>query len=117
MTPIPRTMLGALLACGALILAGAAQAQASGDQNIPAATAQKQAAEISRGDPARWHQEDTTPAARLRTIRKEIAAGLQENLGACRALPAPERKACVRDARATFQLEMAGARARAATGS
>ncbi|MES2319430.1 MAG: hypothetical protein V4631_18270 [Pseudomonadota bacterium] len=110
-------LLRALLACSALAMAGAVHAQAAGDQNVPAATAQKQAAEISRGDPPRWHQEDSTPAARLRTIRKEIAAGLQENLGACRALPAAERSACVREARATYQLEMAGARARAASGS
>jgi hypothetical protein len=55
-------------------------------------------------------------AARLRTIRKETAAGLQENLGACKSAPAAERSACVKEARAIYQLEMAGAKARAASG-
>ncbi len=98
------------------LVAASAQAQVSTDANVPPATARQQAAEIARGDPARWHQEDATMAARLRTIRKEIAAGLQENLGGCKSLPAAERSACVKDARATYQLEMAGAKSRAAAG-
>ncbi len=107
----------ALLACGALVLAGLAQGQVSTDANVPPATARQQAAEIARGDPARWHQEDTSVAARLRTIRKETAAALQENLGACKSEPASERAACIKEARSTYQLEMAGARARAASGN
>ncbi len=111
-------LMRSALACAALLAGLSAQAQTpvSSDQNVPPATANKQAAEISRGDPARWHQEDRSLAERLRTIRKETAAGLQENLGNCRALPAAERKACVREARATYATEMAGARARAASG-
>ncbi len=109
------------VACGtfAVILTAQAQtpAQVSSDANVPPATARQQAAEIARGDPARWHQEDVTMAARLRTIRKEVAAGLQENLGNCRSLPAAERTACVKEARDTYQLEMAGAKARAASGN
>ncbi len=118
MHPLLSPFARALPGCAALLLAVAAQAQTpvSSDQNVPAATARQQAAEISRGDPPRWHQQDGTLAARLRTIRKETAAGLQENLGACRALPAPERGACVREARTTYQQEMASARARAASG-
>lgn len=111
------TCLRAVVACGALLLAFAAQAQVSSDRNVPAATANQQAGEIARGDPARWHQEDRSVAERLRTIRKETAAGLQENLGNCRTLPAAERGACVREARATYAQEMAGARARAAAGN
>lgn len=105
-------------ACAALLAALSAQAQTpvSSDRNVPPATASKQAAEISRGDPARWYQEDRSVAERLRTIRKETAAALQENLGNCRVLPAAERSACVREARATYTQEMAGARARAASG-
>lgn len=80
---------------------------ASGDQNTPAPVARQQQAEISRGDPARWHQEDATMQARMRTLRKEIAAGLQENLGACRSQPAAERSACMREARSIYQQEMA----------
>ena len=93
------------------------QTQVSSDRNVPRATANQQAAEISRGDPARWHREDRSVAERLRTIRKETAAGLQENLGNCRSLPLAERTACVREARATYTLEMAGARTRAASGN
>jgi hypothetical protein len=109
------TILRAALAGGAMLLALYAQAQVSSDKNVPAAVARQQAAEIARGDPPRWQQEDSTMAARLQTIRKETAAGLQENLGACRALAAPERAACVKEARAIYQQEMASARARAAS--
>ena len=105
----------ALLAC-ALLAGAAAHAQVSTDANVPPATARQQSQEIARGDPARWHQEDVTLAARLRTIRKEIGAGLQENLGVCKSGPAAERPACIKEARATYQLEMAGAKARAASG-
>ncbi|MDQ1921056.1 hypothetical protein [Massilia pseudoviolaceinigra] len=97
-------------------LAHAQMAQTSTDQNVPAATARQQAAEIARGDPARWSREDTTPDARLRTLRKEMGAALQEAKGACRALPAAERSACNKEAQANYQKDMAGARARAAAG-
>lgn len=111
------TLLRAAVACGAMILAMQAQAQVTGgDQNLPAAVVQQQAAQIARGDPPRWHVEDTSMAARLQTIRKETAAGLQENLGACRNGPAAERPACIKEARAIYQQEMAGAKARAMSG-
>lgn len=106
----------AIFAIGALALAFSAQAQVSTDANVPPATARKQAAEIAQGDPARWHRADATVAQRLRTIRKETAAGLQENLGMCKSMAAAERPACVKEARATYQLEMAGAKARASGG-
>ena len=112
----------ALLACGALVLLLSlsaqtqAQAQVSTKANVPPTTASRQAAQIARGEPARWHQENTSMAARLRTIRKEISAGLQENLGVCKSGPATERPACVKEARATSQLDMAGAKSRAAGG-
>lgn len=108
------TSLRACLGLGALLVACASHAQVvSSDQNVPPATARKQAVEVASGGPARWSIEDTTVAARLRTIRKEIAAGLQENLGNCKAVASAERAACVREARATYREEMAGARARA----
>jgi len=106
---------------GALFLALSAQAQstpvqagpASSDANLPPATLRHQKAEIARGDPARWSQENTSTSARLRTIHKEIAAGLQESLGACRRMAASERRACQAEARAIYKQEMAGARTRA----
>ncbi len=106
--------LRALAGACALLAAVGAHAQSapeSSDANVPPATAQKQAREIARGDPARWFREDATAAQRLRTLQKEIAAGLQEAQGACRKLAAAERAGCMKEARATYQQEMAGARA------
>ena len=112
MTQPHRAFLCALLgACALLAAVGATQAQESTDSNVPPATVQKQAREIARGDPARWFREDATAAQRLRTLHKEIGAGLQESQGACRKLAASERAACMKEARATYQREMAGARA------
>ena len=113
-----RSILRAALCAGALVFSLAAQARqpASSDSNVPAATARKQAAEVANGAPARWHTEDVTVQARLRSIRKEAAAGLQENLGNCRPLPAADRSACQREARANYADEMANARARATSG-
>ena len=103
-------------ACALLAAIGAAHAQtatepASTDSNVPPATAAKQAREIAHGDPSRWFREDATMAARLRTLQKEIGAGLQEAQGACRKLAAAERAGCMSEARATYQKDMAGARA------
>jgi hypothetical protein len=108
------TFLRALLGACALLVAAAAQAQIpteSTDSNVPPATAHKQAVEIARGDPSRWFREDASAAARLRTLQKEIGAGLQESQGACRKLRATERGACMSEARSIYQREMAGARA------
>ncbi len=109
-------------AAAALFLALSAQAQTaplppsdppSSDANLPAATLRHQKAEIARGDPARWSQEDASMAAKLRSIHKEIAAGLQESLGGCKRVAPAERSACNAEARAIYKQEMAGARARA----
>lgn len=107
-----RALVGA---CALLAALGAAQAQStndSNDSNVPPATAQKQAREIAHGDPPRWFREDPSMAARLRNLQKEIGAGLQEAQGACRKLPDAERAGCMKEARATYQQDMAGARAR-----
>ena len=105
-------ILRSVLATAACLLTMTmAQAQESSDQNVPAATARQQAAEIAKGDPARWFREDATASARLRTLQKEIGAGLQEAQGNCKRQPAAERAACNKEARATYQQEMSGARA------
>lgn len=116
MTQPDQSSWRALLAACALVAAAGAHAQStpeqvSSDSNVPPATAQKQASEIARGDPARWYRPDATMAARLRTLQKEIGAGLQEAQGNCRRLAAAERRGCMADARATYQQDMAGARA------
>lgn len=105
---------------GALLFSLSALAQVtpvSSDSNVPPETARQQAAEVAQGGPARWHTPDATVQARLRTIRKEAGAGLQENLGNCRRMPAADRSACMREARAIYQEEMAGAQARAMSGN
>ncbi|MFB9241018.1 hypothetical protein [Massilia antarctica] len=115
---LARTLRTAIVTAGlmGMALAQAQSAQTSTDSNVPAATARQQAAEIARGDPARWSREDVTAEARLRTLRKEMGAALQEAKGACRALPAAERGACNKEAQANYQKDMAGARAQAAAG-
>lgn len=101
----------ALGAAAFLLAIGAAYAQDSSDQNVPAATARQQAAEIARGDPARWFREDRSARERLRTLHKEIGAALQESQGNCKRQATAERAACLKEARATYQQEMAGAKA------
>ena len=67
---------------------------------------------MAQGDPARWFREDATAAQRLRTVHKEIAAGLQEAQGNCRRMATADRAGCLKEARAIYQKEMSGARAR-----
>ncbi len=93
--------LGVMLACAAL----AAQAQ----DTTPPQNVQLQQQEIAKGDPARWHQEDTTKSAQMRTLRKEIGAALAEAKLACKPMPAPERAACLKEAQATYQRDLANA--------
>ena len=116
--PEKKSLFYATLGACAMLLSLSAQAQqaVSSDANVPAATVRKQAAEVAQGGPARWSIPDATVQARMRTIRKEAGAGLQENLGNCRKEAPADRAACNREARATYQEEMAGARARAMSG-
>ena len=99
--------------CAVVAVIGSATAQnnPSTDANVPAATAQKQAREIAQGDPARWFRQNPGMAARLRNLQKEIGAALQEAQGACRQMAASERGGCMKEARANYQQDMAGARA------
>jgi hypothetical protein len=107
----PHRIFSVALATALLASIGAARAGGqSTDSNVPPATAQQQAREIAHGDPSRWFREDASMAARLRTVQKEIGAGLQEAQGACRKLPSVERAGCNKEARATYQHDMAGAR-------
>lgn len=95
------TRLARLLAgAGLLALAAASHAQ-------PPAPPVEQGPQAS--DPARWYVEDTTTAAQQRTLRKEIGAALQEALSACKQMPVPQRAACITDARATYQQDLARA--------
>ena len=99
---VKRILAGCLMA-GA---AACASAQTGAGTTSPPAAA-RQAHEIARGDPARWHREDTTEAQRMRTRQKEIGAALSEAKNACRQSPAGERQACLKAAQTTWQEEMA----------
>ena len=87
-----------------------AHAQTSSDALVDPVAAKQQAREIAQGDPARWYREDTSRQAQLRTLYKEIGAALQEAKNACKKAPAAERSACLQEARATYQRDMAQAR-------
>ncbi len=90
---------GVMMACATL----AAHAQ----DTTPPQNVQQQHQEIAKGEPARWSQPDSTPAARARTLRKEIGAALAEARQACHKGPANERSACLKEAQATYQRDMA----------
>lgn len=111
MGPLDMRLLRAVLGGAALLLAIApVRAQSSDDQDVDAASARQQAAEIAKGDPRRWYQEDTSSAARLRTLQKEIGAALREAQHACRRQAAPERAACLKEARRIWRQDLATAR-------
>jgi hypothetical protein len=97
---------GLLLAC---VLMACNMAQAQSDATVDKTVARKQAGEIASGDPARWHNEDMSRQARLRTLQKEIGAAYEEQKKACRAGPAVERDGCLRQARQTWQEDMKNA--------
>ena len=99
---LKRMLAGCLLA-GAAACAGA---QTGGDATVPPPAAREQARDIARGDPPRWHREDTTEAQRMRTRQKEIGAALSEAKNACRQGPVAERQACLKAAQATWKTEM-----------
>jgi len=96
------------LIIGAALLGAAFAAQARSN-TTPPQNVQLQKAEIAKGDPPRWYQDDPSPAAQLRTLRKEISAALAEANLACKQGPAAERSACLKDARETYRQDMANA--------
>ncbi len=62
------------------------------------------------GDPARWYQEDTTPRARVQTLKKEAGAAYQEALAECKKAERTTRAACLQEARTIFQQDMSDAK-------
>jgi hypothetical protein len=95
---------------GALFCTSTAASAQNGDRTVDPVAANQQAAEIARGDPARWYRDDATSVARLRTLQKEMGAALREAQNACRQGPKAERADCLKAARATWQHDMAEAR-------
>ncbi len=103
----------ALAAAFAALCAASAQAQTQdqpfNDSTVDKSVAVKQASEIRKGDPARWHSEDTSRQARLRILQKEIGAAYEEAKNACRETAASGRSACLKDARASYERDMKNA--------
>ncbi|MEH6436271.1 hypothetical protein [Massilia sp. DD77] len=114
----PNRLSRGVSACALGLAAVAAQAQTEGEQAprhtdavVDPTVARQQAREIAQGDPARWYRNDQTRQARLKTLQKEIGAALNEARNACRKQPAAERGACMKEANATWQQDMAQAKA------
>lgn len=61
-------------------------------------------------DPARWYVEDATPQARYQTTRKEVAAAYKEALAACKIMRGAEKSACMKEARAIHDADLAQAK-------
>jgi hypothetical protein len=95
MAHVIRSATACLLALATSLTCLSAAAQSTpttgGDANVSQVAARQQAQEIANGDPARWYRNDSEQ----QTLRKELRAALQQ--------PAADRKACVAEARATFQ--------------
>lgn len=103
----------ALAAALAALCAAGAQAQTQdqpfNDSTVDKNVAVKQASEIRKGDPARWHSEDTSRQSRLRILQKEIGAAYEEAKIGCRKTPASGRSACLKEARASYEQDMKNA--------
>jgi hypothetical protein len=99
----------AALACALGASTLPAMAQTHDDSAVPAAVANKQKAEIKKGDPQRWHRGDNTQQARLEIQKKEIAAAYAEAKNSCHKRSSSQRARCLKDARATYQHDLANA--------
>jgi hypothetical protein len=62
------------------------------------------------GEPARWFQEEMTPVAYFKTLKKEAEAVYQESAIACKRMDSARRNECLRAAKDTLQQDMAAAR-------
>ena len=87
-----------VLLIAGLMLAFSAQA---GDETTSPALRAHQAAELAKGDPARWFVPDRTVAQKVRTLQKETAAAHAENVAACKG-----DKACIKKAHCIYRHEM-----------
>jgi len=67
-------------------------------------------------EPERWTQEDVTLEQRFDTARKEALAAHQEELKACKDLQTSEHAACMSQAKAQLELELAQLKAKARFG-
>jgi hypothetical protein len=109
MRPIDMTRIGAL-ACALAASAALVAQERQGDSAVAPAVAQQQKQEIRQGDPSRWYQQPGTQDGRLRNLQKEIGAAWAEAKKACAEQPKDQRASCLKDARATYEQDLANAR-------
>lgn len=67
---------------------------------------------IQMEEPARWTQEDITPAQKYSTATKETSAALYEAMKICQTLDPSQRPICAAQARTIYNEEMATIRTR-----
>jgi hypothetical protein len=107
--------LRAVLAAALCVTSLAAGAQTAGaragddDSSVPPAVADKQRAEIAKGDPARWTTGDNSTEARLKTLKKEIGAAYAQAKIECGKMSKAERADCLKEARRIYEHDMAAA--------
>ena len=65
---------------------------------------------LEKGEPARWSRPDDTPEKQQATAIKEAKAALADALEECRPLAAGERKACEKQAREQYRLDIDSSR-------
>lgn len=65
---------------------------------------------LEKGEPARWSLPDDTPRKREATAVKEAKAALADALKECRASVRAERKACEKEARDQYRLDIDAAK-------
>ena len=77
---------------------------------LAAATFSHASVESDERSLARGTVEDVTPQQKYRTAIRDAGGGYKEWLRECSHMPAVDRRACVLDAKATYDREMAQAR-------
>lgn len=65
---------------------------------------------VGTKDPDRWFKEDATAQARYQTSTKEAHAAYREAVKDCRTMKGSERTACVKEANANLQADLAAAK-------
>jgi len=91
-------MSGILFALMAAAMLGSVQAADTDQTSIS-----------QRGDPERWYQEEMTPMAYFKTLKKEAEAVYQLSVAECKRAERSQQSACLREAKATMQQDMAEA--------
>jgi hypothetical protein len=62
-----------------------------------------------RGDPERWYQEEMTPMAYFKTLKKEAEAVYQLSVAECKRAERSQQSTCLREAKSVMQQDIADA--------